>query len=110
MILEGTDAKVHLIPHDEVIESARQRGRLRPNSFIRVENRKIDSRPMLHADDLGDADLYLQSRLFREDRRRLGPHCLEGDWAGWLGRYEKAARAVFTQRGRGSWVAAARDR
>jgi hypothetical protein len=108
MILEGTDAKVHLIPHDEVIESARQRGRLQPNSFIRLRKRKIDDR--LHADDLGDADQYLQSHHFREDMRRLGPDYLEGGWAGWLGRYQKAAQAVFSQRGRRSFRAAGRDR
>lgn len=36
MLLEGTDAKVHIIPHDDNINGVRNSGRLRPNSFVAI--------------------------------------------------------------------------
>ena len=42
MLLEGTDARVHFIYHSREIASAWQRGRLRPNSFVRLRRLSDD--------------------------------------------------------------------
>jgi type IV secretory pathway VirD2 relaxase len=36
MLLEGTDAKVHIIPHDDAISTERNFGRVRANSLVRL--------------------------------------------------------------------------
>ena len=36
MLLEGTDRKVFIIPHDEAMSSARNMGQLKPNSFVKL--------------------------------------------------------------------------
>ncbi len=36
MLLEGTDAKVHIIPHDDAISAARNRAVLQPGSFVEL--------------------------------------------------------------------------
>src|SRR5260221_11931833 len=55
MLVEGTDAKVHLIYHTSAIEEARKQGKLAVDNFIRIEKRFAKKKPTLHADDLGDA-------------------------------------------------------
>src|SRR5215472_1690136 len=41
LLLEGTDAKVHLIYHTDSIEQARHAGKLTVNSFVRLEKRFV---------------------------------------------------------------------
>jgi len=60
MLIEGTDAKVHLIYHTRAIEEARREGRLAVGSFIRIEKRFANKRLALYLDDLGDANTLLQ--------------------------------------------------
>src|SRR5260221_1388635 len=68
MLVEGTDAKVHLIYHTTAIEQARSEGKLAVGSFIRIEKRFTDKKPTLHVDDLGDAKTLLQnSSHFRKE-------------------------------------------
>lgn len=92
MVLEGTDARIHFVPHDPALESARQNRLLRPNHFVELlhDSRKAGS---LAIRDLGNAEDYLASEQLAEKARRLvrrGIAPLETDWSGWLGRYERA--------------------
>jgi hypothetical protein len=92
MLVEGTDAKVHLIYHTSAIEQARSEGKLAVGSFIRIEKRFTDKKPTLHMDDFGDANALLQNSLhFQKEadmflRRRV--HEVQLAWGGWLGQYQ----------------------
>ncbi len=89
MLLEGTDARVHFIYHSREIAGAWQRGRLRPNSFVRL--RRLSGDQALSVSDLGDADHILSRKEhFLRAAARL---CRDGDagyrgaTSGWLGGY-----------------------
>jgi type IV secretory pathway VirD2 relaxase len=92
MLVEGTDAKVHLIYHTSAIEQARSEGKLAVGSFIRIEKRFANKQPTLHMDDLGDAkSLLLKSAHFRKEADlllRQGVHEIQPVWGGWLGEYQ----------------------
>ena len=56
LLLEGIDAKVHLIYHTQEIEEARRAGKLAVNNFIRLERRFADRIPHIEISDYGDAE------------------------------------------------------
>jgi hypothetical protein len=92
MLVEGTDAKVHLIYHTSAIEDARSEGKLAVGSFIRIEKRFVNKKSTLHIDDLGDADGLLEnSSHFHKEAVvlfRRGFHEVQPVWGGWLGQYQ----------------------
>ena len=92
MLVEGTDAKLHLIYHTTAIEQARSEGKLAVGSFIRIEKRFANKRPTFHMDDLGDANALLRnSSHFRKEADlflRRGVHEIQPAWGGWLGQYQ----------------------
>jgi type IV secretory pathway VirD2 relaxase len=92
MLVEGTDAKVHLIYHSSAIEKARSEGKLAVGSFIRIEKRFDNRKPTLHVDDLGEAKALLQnSSHFRKEADlllRQGVQEVQPAWGGWLGQYQ----------------------
>ncbi len=92
MLVEGTDAKVHLIYHTSAIEEAREQGKLAVENFIRIEKRFVKKKPTLHVDDLGDANALLQnSSYFRKEAElllRRGVRDAQPVWGGWLGQYQ----------------------
>jgi type IV secretory pathway VirD2 relaxase len=115
MLVEGTDAKMHLIYHTRAIEQARSEGKLAVGSFIRIEKRFANKRPELHLDDLGDATALLQnSSHFQKEAEllpRRGVHEIQPIWGGWLGQYrtklqtelgnpERRKRQIFGRGGR----------
>ncbi len=89
MLLEGTDARVHFIYHSREIASAWQRGRLRPNSFVRL--RRLSDDQALSVSDLGDADRMLSNKdhFLRgaTQLRKNGTAAASVISAGWLGQY-----------------------
>jgi hypothetical protein len=93
-LLEGTDAKVHLIYYTPEMEEARSRGKLRPNSFVRLQKQFENGRPVLEIEDSGDAERVLRNkRHFNEKVNSLLNHGTvpsEDGWGGWLGRYQVA--------------------
>ena len=100
LMLEGTDARVHYVYCTPEIEAARNRGRLRTNSFIRLQASTADARPALEITDLGDSEALLRdTRQLREIGQRLirrGIIPQDDGWNGWLGRYQKALRDAVT--------------
>jgi type IV secretory pathway VirD2 relaxase len=92
MLIEGTDAKVHLIYHTGAIEEARAEGKLRVGNFARIEKRFANKKPTLHVDDLGDANALLQNSMhFQKEADHLlrrGVHEVQPSWGGWLGQYQ----------------------
>src|SRR6267378_4020625 len=92
MLVEGTDAKVHLIYHTSAIEEAREQGKLAVGNFIRIEKRFVKKKPTLHVDDLGDANALLRnSSYFRKEAElllRRGVRDVQPVWSGWLGQYQ----------------------
>jgi hypothetical protein len=92
MLVEGTDAKVHLIYHTSAIEEARSEGKLAVGSFIRIEKRFTGKKPALHMDDLGNAKTLLQNTShFSKEADillRRGVHEIQPVWGGWLGQYQ----------------------
>lgn len=81
LILEGTDAKVHLIPYTDEIERARSSGILSVNHFIQL--RATEGSRRLQLRDLGDAEEYVQRLQTTSVAQENSPSV----WAGWLGRY-----------------------
>jgi type IV secretory pathway VirD2 relaxase len=91
LLLEGTDAKVHLIYHTDTIEEARRAGKLAVNSFVRIEKCFAGRIPYVQAFDYGDADALLENRRFFKQRGEAHvSRPILGDantWGGWLGQY-----------------------
>jgi type IV secretory pathway VirD2 relaxase len=92
MLVEGTDAKVHLIYHTDAVEEARKQGKLGVGNFIRIEKRFAKKKPVLHVEDMGDASALLQnSSYFLKEAElllRKGFHDVQPVWGGWLGQYQ----------------------
>lgn len=91
LLLEGIDAKVHLIYHTDSIEEARRAGKLAVNDFVRLEKRFADRVPRIEVSDYGDANALLQNPVFFKKQAQLsGRRGVVGDrdvWGGWLGQY-----------------------
>lgn len=94
MLLEGTDATVHLIYYTPEMEEARSRGKLRANSFVRLQKQFENGRPALEIEDSGDAERLLRNKKHFADRAKKslthGSIPSEDGWGGWLGRYQAA--------------------
>jgi hypothetical protein len=91
LLLEGTDAKVHLIHHTQEIEEARRAGTLAVNNFARLEKRFVERVPHLVVSDYGDANALLENPSFLKRRAKYSPSAeIRGEhnaWGGWLGQY-----------------------
>ena len=101
ILIEGTDASVHLVYYSPALEESRSRGQLRPNSFVRLWKQFENGRGVLEVDDLGDAEKLLRNRRYLEATVRplvkQGIIPAEAGWSGWLGRYQAAlARAAVS--------------
>ncbi len=98
LLLEGTDAKVHLIYHTDSIEEARRAGKLAVNSFVRLEKRFAERTPHIEISDHGDANALLENRVFfkKQAQSSLRRGILEDQntWGGWLGQYYARLRAA----------------
>jgi type IV secretory pathway VirD2 relaxase len=98
LLLEGTDAKVHLVYHTQEIEEARRAGKLAVNNFVRLEKRFADRIPHIEVSDYGHADALLKDRgLMSKQARTLLRQGITLDqdlWGGWLGQYHKALRVT----------------
>lgn len=94
LLLEGTDANVHLIYYTPEMEEARSRGMLRPNSFVRLQKQFENGRPVLEIEDSGDAERALcNKRHFGDRAKSLLNHGIAPSadgWGGWLERYQAA--------------------
>jgi type IV secretory pathway VirD2 relaxase len=93
LLLEGTDAKVHLIYYTPEMEEARSRGKLRANSFVRLQKQFENGHPVLEIEDSGDAEHILRNRRHLRDRAVTflsQGSTAQHSWGGWLGRYEAA--------------------
>jgi hypothetical protein len=88
MMLEGTDAVIHYIPHTPEMEAARSQGGLRTNAFVKL--RRIATGNFFDVHELGNAELFLnrQSHFSDEARRLLKVGITPTGWGGWLGKYQ----------------------
>lgn len=91
LLLEGIDAKVHLIYHTDSIEEARKAGKLAVDNFVRLEKRFAERVPGIEVSDYGDANALLENRVFFKKQAELafrrGIMGGENSWGGWLGQY-----------------------
>jgi type IV secretory pathway VirD2 relaxase len=95
VLIEGTDAKVHFIYHENGIDTARHQGLMRVNSFVRIHKSIWSGHVILMVDDLGDARKLLENKsYFRSKAQRLIRRGVLADdvpgWGGWLGHYQTA--------------------
>ena len=96
LMLEGTDARVYHIYYTPEMEEARNGGKLRTNSFVRLRKLFVDGTPVMEIDDFGDSEAVLRNRFLLKQtaqtliRRGIIPE--EDGWGGWLGRYQAALR------------------
>ena len=101
LLLEGTDAKVHLIYYTPEMEEARSRGKLRANSFIRLQKQFENGRPVLEIEDYGDAERALKNRHHLRETAKIflarGIVPSDDGWGGWLGRYQAAVKKTATE-------------
>ena len=92
----GWDAKVHLIYYTPEMEEARSSGKLRANSFVRLQKRFENGRPVLEVEDSGDAEGLLRKKHHLGERAKSflvhGINPPNDGWGGWLGRYQAALR------------------
>ena len=104
LILEGTDAKVHLIYYTPEMDQARSRGGLRTNSFVGLRKLVLGGRPILDIRDLGDAEKLLNNRRLLEENAcellKRGVTPTEDGWGGWLGKYQAALASAANEIGR----------
>jgi type IV secretory pathway VirD2 relaxase len=102
MLLEGIDAKIHLIYYTPALEEARSRGELATNSFVQLKKRFENGRPMLEVASVGDAERLLDNdQFFREKVRcRTGEDVAAGEpvFGGWLGRYRARIASALPQK------------
>jgi hypothetical protein len=106
VMIEGTDAKVHLVYYTPEMEQARSRGGLRANSFVRLRKLFSDGKPLIEIEDLGSSEAILKNKYHLRSaaqtlvRRGIIP--TEEGWSGWLGRYQRAVADAHrsTDRGR----------
>jgi type IV secretory pathway VirD2 relaxase len=100
LLLEGTDAQVHLIYYTPEMERARAAGKLRVNAFVRLQKLFENGRPILEIHDEGDAEKLLRNerhfkervRSVRDDGAEIGA---EESFGGWLGRYRSMMAAAI---------------
>jgi hypothetical protein len=94
LILEGTDARVHLVDYTDDLQDARRHGRLGVNVYARLSRVLGNKGPRIECTDLGDSEALLQnSAILQKTARRMinrGILPTEDGWGGWLGRYQKA--------------------
>jgi hypothetical protein len=98
MLVEGIDAKIHFIYHTPEIDAARAAGRLKPNHFVLLQKKFVNTRPSLLIEDLGEADKILRNRFVL--RLAAGRLIRDGKfadfqqtaWGGWLGKYHNEVR------------------
>jgi type IV secretory pathway VirD2 relaxase len=102
MLLEGTDARVHLLYYTPEMEDARSQGKLRVNNFVRLQRQFVNGQPLLGIDDWGDANAVLKNKAFLSDAaQRLikrGVIPTEEGWGGWLGAYQRAIHQAAMSR------------
>ena len=98
LLLESTDAKIHLIYYTPEMEAARSRGQLRANSFVQLRKHFENGRPELHVESYGDAQRLLKNTQHIGKRAKeflkQGAAPPAETWGGWLGRYQKAVCEV----------------
>jgi type IV secretory pathway VirD2 relaxase len=91
LLLEGIDAKVHLIYHTDSIEEARRVGKLAVNSFVRLKKRFAERVPRIEVSDYGDANALLENRTFFKTQAQFSIERAKvnapDNWGGWLGQY-----------------------
>jgi type IV secretory pathway VirD2 relaxase len=101
LLLEGIDAKIHLIYHTPELQEARSRGQLRVNSFIELRKRFQNGRPLLDLTTLGDSEALLKNKSYFRRRIQIESDDHKGRidplWGGWLGRYRDAWAAGHAQ-------------
>jgi type IV secretory pathway VirD2 relaxase len=101
LLLEGTDAKVHLIYYTPEMEEARSRGKLRVSAFVRLQKQFEGGRPALQITDHGDAEKVLKDRLYLREKANAclaqGAVPAADGWGGWLGRYQAAVRRTAAE-------------
>ena len=104
LMLEGTDARVHHIYYTAEMEEARNGGKLRTNSFVRLRKLFVDGQPAMENDDLADAEAVLRNRsLLKQTAQTLISRGIipeESGWGGWLGRYQAELRRMAFGQGR----------
>jgi len=102
LIIEGVDGKVHFLYQTDEIQKAREEGRLRVNSFARIQKDfSEEGRPLLHVEDLGDASELLQNNAYLRNAAHMliqqGVSRVERTWTGWLGQYQDAIEAHLSK-------------
>ncbi len=108
LMLEATNAIVYYVPYTQAIEDVRSQGGLRANSFIRLRKMFINGRLEVEIKDFGNAYAILSNRQYLREKvehlASLGDTPQEGDWSGWLGKYQSAVCAeaeVLVEKHRG---------
>jgi len=94
VMLESTDAKIYAIYHTRQMQEMRNSGRLRVNTFVRLQKVFVGGRPKIDVEELGSAESILENRSYLwqmvQQRSRMEIAPAAGGWAGWLGQYQQA--------------------
>lgn len=100
VLLEGTDAKIHLIYYTPELEEARSRGQLGTNSFAKLQRKFENGSPLLAVENLGDSEDLLNKLEYFHQKAQFPREGVNANqtWGGWLGRYRTRLAAAIDAR------------
>jgi hypothetical protein len=94
-MIESVDGRLLFVNHTPEIQEARSKGKMRPDSFVRIEKTFVEGKPRLDVKDFGKAAELLNNKHHfaqRVSSKNQNRGCHE--WNGWLGRYQAALRTA----------------
>jgi hypothetical protein len=91
------------VNHTPEIQEARSKGKMRPDSFVRIEKTFVEGVPRVDVQDFGKAAGLLKNKPYFDQRasRSRPSKSTNGtsqEWNGWLGKYQRAMRDACVER------------
>ena len=81
---------IHHIYYTVEMEEARNHGKLRTNSFVRLRKLFVDGEPVMEIDDLGDSEAVLANKSRMQQTARALIKRGINSTGGWLGRMARS--------------------
>jgi len=97
-MIESVDGRLLFVNHTPEIQEARAKGKMRPDTFVRIQKAFAEGKPLVSVDDLGKAESLLKNDAYfrHKVQQRRGRQANQGaeKWKGWLGLYQERLRAA----------------
>lgn len=97
-MIESVDGRLVFVNHTPEIQEARAKGKMRPDTFVRIQKAFVVGKPLVTVDDLGNAEALLRDDAYfrqkMQQRRVRQANQGTEKWNGWLGLYQERLRAA----------------